>query len=152
MKEVKFARTESVAEAVICLLRAASHSVDAALYRLNHPALAQALQEAVSRNARVRLLVDGNKYEESRATQALLAGSSIPFRLAFGRRGRGSKMHHKFAILDQRTVLSGSYNWTLESEDENYENLLVLAEPETVAAFTAEFETLWIAAARSEDR
>ena len=99
--EVKFARSESVAEALMSLLRATSRCIDAALYRLNHPRLAGALEEAVERGVRVRLVVDGNKYTESRATQELLARAIIPFRLAYGRQGRGSKMHHKFAILDQ---------------------------------------------------
>lgn len=148
--EVKFARSESVAEAIMSLLRATSRSIDAALYRLNHPRLARALEEAVERGVRVRLVVDGNKYNESRATQELLARAIIPFRLAYGRRGPGSKMHHKFVILDQQTVLTGSYNWTLESEDENYENLVILEEAQPVEAYTREFEALWTGEGRDK--
>ncbi len=148
--EVKFARSESVAEALMSLLRATSRSIDAALYRLNHPRLARALEEAVERGVRVRLVVDGNKYTESRATQELLARAIIPFRLAYGRQGRGSKMHHKFVILDQQTVLTGSYNWTLESEGENYENLVILEEAQPVEAYTREFEALWTGAGRDD--
>jgi phosphatidylserine/phosphatidylglycerophosphate/cardiolipin synthase-like enzyme len=148
MMEIKFARSGSVADAIMRLVHEARSSIDGALYRLNHPGLAQALEEAVHRGVRVRLLVDGNKYKESRTTQELLAGAIIPFRLAFGRQGRGSKMHHKFAILDQQTVLTGSYNWTLESEDENQENLLILREEYPVEAYTQEFEDLWRGAGR----
>jgi phosphatidylserine/phosphatidylglycerophosphate/cardiolipin synthase-like enzyme len=148
MMEVKFARSGSVAEALMSLLRATSRSIDAALYRLNHPRLTRALEEAVERGVRVRLVVDRNKYAESRATQELLARAIVPFRLAYGRQGPGSKMHHKFAILDQQTVLTGSYNWTLESEDENYENLVILEEAQPVEAYTREFEALWTGAGR----
>jgi phosphatidylserine/phosphatidylglycerophosphate/cardiolipin synthase-like enzyme len=144
--EIKFARSESVADVIMDLLHGASSSIDGALYRFNHPGLAQALEEAVHRGVRVRLLVDGNKYKESPITQELLTGAIIPFRLAFGRQGRGSKMHHKFVILDQQTVLTGSYNWTLESEDENHENLLILRDEEPVEAYTQEFEALWSSA------
>ena len=52
-------------------------------------------------------------------------------------------MHHKFAILDGTVVVTGSYNWTLESEEQNYENVLVLREPELVKAYGPEFEALW---------
>ena len=145
--QVKFARRESVADAIVGIVHGALSSIDAALYRFNHPSLARALEEAARRGIRVRLLLDGNKYVESRITQELLAGAIIPFRLAFGRQGRGSKMHHKFVILDQQTVLTGSYNWTKESEEENYENLLILREPDPVVAYTQEFEALWSAAA-----
>jgi phosphatidylserine/phosphatidylglycerophosphate/cardiolipin synthase-like enzyme len=144
--EVKFASGASVAEVVLRLLRSTSRTIDAALYRLNNPALAAALEEAVKRGVQVRLLVDGNKYKESRATQELLAGAIVPFRLAYGRKGCGSKMHHKFVILDQQSVLTGSYNWTLESESENHENLVIIEEAQPVEAYAQEFEALWTGA------
>lgn len=148
--EIKFARSESVADVITRLIRDASGSINAALYRFNHPGLARVLEEAVRRGLRVRLLVDGNKYRESRSTQELLAGAIIPFRLGFGREGRGSKMHHKFVILDQQTVLTGSYNWTLESENENHENLLIVRDPLPVQAYEQEFEVLWSGADRDD--
>jgi phosphatidylserine/phosphatidylglycerophosphate/cardiolipin synthase-like enzyme len=148
--EIKFARSESVADVITRLIRDASGSINAALYRFNHPGLARVLEEAVRRGLRVRLLVDGNKYRESRSTQELLAGAIIPFRLGFGRQGRGSKMHHKFVILDQQTVLTGSYNWTLESENENHENLLIVRDPLPVQAYEQEFEVLWSGADRDD--
>lgn len=149
--EIKFARSESVADAIMSHLQEATRSIDGALYRFNHPGLARAIEESAERGVRVRLLVDGNKYKESRTTQELLSGTIIPYRLAFGRNGRGSKMHHKFVILDQRTVLTGSYNWTFESEDENQENLVILADPYSVEAYTHEFEALW-AGARDDEK
>jgi phosphatidylserine/phosphatidylglycerophosphate/cardiolipin synthase-like enzyme len=148
--EIKFARSESVADVIMSRLRETSRSIDGALYRFNHPGLAQAMEEVAGRGVRIRLLVDGNKYRESRTTQELLAGANIPFCLAFGRQGRGSKMHHKFVILDQQTVLTGSYNWTLESEDENHENLLILQDPHPVEDYTREFEALWSGAGRDD--
>lgn len=132
-------------------LHESNTSIDGALYRFNHPGLAEALEEVAERGVRVRLLVDGNKYKESRTTQELLADSNLRFRLAFGRQGRGSKMHHKFVILDQQIVLTGSYNWTHESEEENQENLLILRDAYTVDAYTEEFDALWSGAARDED-
>ncbi len=61
-------------------------------------------------------------------------------------------MHHKFAILDQRMALAGSYNWTLESEEQNYESLPLIREPELVEIFQQEFEALWTAAAEPPSR
>jgi len=146
--EIKFTRSESLADAIMGMVHETTHSIDGALYRFNHPGLAQALEEAVHRGVHVRLLVDGNKYKENRITQELLSGAIIPFRLGFGRQGRGSKMHHKFVILDQQAVLTGSYNWTHESEDENHENLLILRDAIPVEAYTREFEALWAGAGR----
>ena len=55
-------------------------------------------------------------------------------------------MHHKFVILDGQTVLTGSYNWTLESEELNYDNLAVLRDPQPAVFYRQEFEALWSAA------
>jgi phosphatidylserine/phosphatidylglycerophosphate/cardiolipin synthase-like enzyme len=143
-----FTRSTSVAKVIERLIRSAKTSADAALYRLSHPRLALALRDASRRGVRVRLILDREKYEMTRATKDLLAEFRIPYRLMSGRRGRWAKMHHKFAILDDRVALAGSYNWTVESEEENYENLMVLRERHQVGDFIEEFEALWAAAAK----
>jgi len=45
-------------------------------------------------------------------------------------------------------VLTGSYNWTFASEEENYDNVLILREPRLVGIYQAEFEALWEEAAQ----
>lgn len=141
--EVIFTRDRSVAEEIERLIQAAETSVEAALYRLNNPRLARLLAEASARGVRVRLVLDGGKYEETPATRELLAGTGLALRLVPGRLGRGSKMHHKFAILDEDAVLTGSYNWTIESEKENFDNLLVIRDAEQIEPYRQEFEALW---------
>ena len=141
--EIVFTRAGSVAEVIERLIRASTGRIDAALYRLNNPRLAHALEDAARRGVRVRLLLDCNKFEESRATRELLSNGRIPFRVLYGRQGAGSKMHHKFAIFDGHTALTGSYNWTIESEDQNYENLLIVREREPLETYQREFEALW---------
>jgi mitochondrial cardiolipin hydrolase len=141
--EAMFTRSNSVADAIERLIQATQVSVDAALYRLNSQRLTHALDEAHKKGVGVRLVIDGNKYQESPATRQLLSSHRLPFRVAYGRDGAGSKMHHKFALLDDNVVLTGSYNWTFASEEENHENVLVLREPRLVGVYQAEFEALW---------
>ena len=142
-----FTRSTSVAKVIERLIKATKVSVDAALYRLSHPRLARALHDAAQRGVQVRVILDGGKYEMTQATRELLAEFNIPYRLMSGRRGRWAKMHHKFAILDRRVALAGSYNWTLESEEQNFEDLLVLREHHQVQEFAEEFGVLWAKAA-----
>lgn len=141
--EVIFTRSGSVAATIEQLIRSTQVSLNAALYRFNSQRLARALDEAQKRGIRVRLIIDRNKYEESSATRQLLSNRELPFRAIYGRDGAGSKMHHKFAVVDDSVVLTGSYNWTFASEEENYENVLILREPRLVAIYRAEFEALW---------
>lgn len=140
---VIFTRSGSIAGEITRRVARALHSVDAALYRFNQLELARVLGEASRRGLSVRLVLDRQKYEQDQTTQQLLREHALSFRLIGGLRGSASKMHHKFVILDGETALTGSYNWTRESEDENYDNLAIFSDPEPVAAYRAEFGLLW---------
>jgi len=148
-EEVVFTRATRVAEVIERLVGEASVSIEAALYRLNSPRLSRALEGALRRGVTVRLLLDRKKHEESPAARELHANQRVPFRLSYGRSGPGSKMHHKFVILDAQIVLTGSYNWTLESEEQNYESLVILRDPRVVENHGKEFEALWAKAAEA---
>ncbi len=142
--EVIFTRSRSGADALEGLISTARISIVVALYRLANPRLVSALGAARQKGVSVRLCLNFNDhYEENRSAQNALRKHSIAFRLIDGRTGKGSKMHHKFAVIDGRTVAMGSYNWTMESEQGNYENLLFLYSPLVAAAYTEEFEALW---------
>jgi phosphatidylserine/phosphatidylglycerophosphate/cardiolipin synthase-like enzyme len=149
--EVFFTRAVSVAEAIERQLQATTRSIEAALYRLNSQRLAQVLENTLLRGARLRLLLDYNKYMSTPATRAVLTAHRLPFHLSRGRKGRWSKMHHKFVILDGETVLTGSYNWTIESEEHNYEAMLIIRDPPIVRSFLQEFEDLWAASTAVEE-
>jgi len=138
-----FTSQGSIARTIERLLRETRVSVDAALYRITNPQLARALANAQDRGLRVRLLVDRNKYQETAITQKILAANSLPFQAIYGRKEKGSKLHHKFAVLDRHIVLTGSYNWTIDSEERNFDHMLVLRDPNLVLAYEREFERLW---------
>lgn len=55
----------------------------------------------------------------------------------------GGYMHHKFAIVDGRTLITGSLNWTTQAIQNNRENVLVLEDAEYVKPFLEEFERIW---------
>jgi len=141
--EAVFARSQSIAEFIEGLLADARVSIDAALHRFNSQVLAQALLDAHARGVRIRLLTDRSKYAESSATQKLLSSCGFPIRVTHGRDGEDSKMHHKFAVVDGRLVITGSYNWTFASERRNHENVVILREAKLTETFLSEFEALW---------
>lgn len=52
-------------------------------------------------------------------------------------------MHHKFCIIDNQTLINGSYNWTYYAESRNIENVVVFQNhPFLVQQFKSEFEKL----------
>lgn len=140
---VAFSRNDSVVGLIERLICDSQASVDAALYRFNNPVLARVMAEAAERGLQIRLVLDNGRFHRDMATRNLLKTNRLPCRLSDGRRGERSKMHHKFVILDASLLLTGSYNWTVESEQDNYENLLVVRDLSTVQGYQREFEALW---------
>lgn len=52
-------------------------------------------------------------------------------------------MHNKFCVLDNRTLINGSYNWTYFAEQKNRENILIIKEePHVITSFINEFNRL----------
>jgi len=52
-------------------------------------------------------------------------------------------MHHKVIIIDERTVITGSYNFTARAEETNDENLLIVDDPTLAGQFMEEFERVY---------
>ncbi len=48
-------------------------------------------------------------------------------------------MHHKFCIIDQRLLFTGSYNWTRNAENNNLENMILTTEKTLVDPFLEAF-------------
>ena len=59
------------------------------------------------------------------------------------RLARGDKLHHKFAVIDNKTVITGSFNWSPSAAHTNDETLLVIHSPELAAHFTREMDRMW---------
>jgi phosphatidylserine/phosphatidylglycerophosphate/cardiolipin synthase-like enzyme len=60
----------------------------------------------------------------------------------------GDLLHHKFAVIDRQTVITGSHNWSNAANYHNDETLLTIRDNPIVAAhFAREFERLYQQAA-----
>lgn len=55
----------------------------------------------------------------------------------------GDVLHHKFGIIDQTIVITGSQNWSHAANHSNDENLLIIESATVAAHFQREFERLY---------
>lgn len=55
--------------------------------------------------------------------------------------GDGNKelMHHKFCVIDNMTVITGSFNWSMRAEKNNFENITISQDTMLAKAFYQEF-------------
>jgi phosphatidylserine/phosphatidylglycerophosphate/cardiolipin synthase-like enzyme len=57
--------------------------------------------------------------------------------------GNPGQMHHKIMIIDESTVIVGSYNFSSSAETRNDEYLLVIYNEEIAAQFLEEFKRIY---------
>ena len=58
----------------------------------------------------------------------------------------GKTMHNKFIIVDNKIVVTGSYNFTKNGNEKNDENFVVIFDEGTISLYKEEFFELWIEA------
>lgn len=133
------------------LIRESREEVLVAMYTMTNSDLGEALETAAANGRRVRVLLDDtearNRYSQARD----LAKGSVELRrvrMPLGpeddpEMGENPKFHHKFMVVDGRTVVVGSYNWTRGAESRNAESTLVLQSPKLAQHFRAEFLAAW---------
>jgi phosphatidylserine/phosphatidylglycerophosphate/cardiolipin synthase-like enzyme len=61
-------------------------------------------------------------------------------------------MHHKVFIIDSRTVVLGSFNFSANARDKNDENLLIIDDPALAQQFIAEFQRVYAQAQNPPNR
>lgn len=57
--------------------------------------------------------------------------------------GNSAKLHHKVFIIDNETVITGSYNPTAGGNERNDENIIVLRDEAVATLFINEFTRIW---------
>ena len=56
---------------------------------------------------------------------------------------KSTTMHDKFAVIDSKIVLTGSYNWTTNGDERNRENLAIITDSAVAEQYSEEFFKLW---------
>jgi len=152
--EVLFAPTHDkrlVQERICREIAAARHEIVVAVYQFTSRQLAEALVRAQQRGVEVRVLLDGNQVAEGGAfAEAVktLANGKVSVRKVFAagrdKKGKSSaRFHHKFCVIDGNRLLTGSYNWTVQGDTDNHENVLLLSNRDLAHQYETRFETIW---------
>jgi len=120
-------------------LREANQRITVALFGFNNVQLADELAKLAKKGVVVRLKVDTAKSLEKKT------GGVVNFLKSSGVRVQtvapDGRNHNKFAVIDRKRVITGSYNWTLKAE-QNWENLLFLDCPELAEKYEREWERI----------
>jgi phosphatidylserine/phosphatidylglycerophosphate/cardiolipin synthase-like enzyme len=139
--ETLFSTEGSVRESILKEIESATSTLDLAIREITSPDMAQALVKAKQRGVKLRIVADSKQGKLRTSQISYLIHQGIPVKVLGGK--EKGMMNYRFAILDGKRVLTGTFDWSGTSEQWNYESLLMINEGEVVATFQKEFEKLW---------
>jgi len=64
--------------------------------------------------------------------------------------GNSSFMHNKVIVVDERFVITGSFNFSTNAEESNDENVIIIDNPEIARLYMQDFERVWALATEPE--
>jgi phosphatidylserine/phosphatidylglycerophosphate/cardiolipin synthase-like enzyme len=104
-------------------------------YSFTSAPIAAALVEAARRGVLVEVVLDKTNKTGKYSEADFVAHAGIPTWLD----AKHAIAHNKVMIIDESTVITGSFNFTKAAEESNAENLLVLRSQELASRYTRQF-------------
>jgi phosphatidylserine/phosphatidylglycerophosphate/cardiolipin synthase-like enzyme len=125
-------------------IRGATVSVDILMHHLMFDKLLAELANAAARGVRVRVIVNASTRDETAGAdwdRLRAAGGRVRYKLAND--ALYQLLHHKLAVIDGRTLIDGSGNWSGSAFFNNYEFFVLHQERRVVEPFNDLFARLW---------
>jgi phosphatidylserine/phosphatidylglycerophosphate/cardiolipin synthase-like enzyme len=139
--EAIFSQERSIKEVLLKEVESTTSTIDLAVREITSPEMSQALLKAKERGVKLRVIADSKQAKMKSSQITTLIHQGIPVKVLRGK--DDGVMNHRFAILDGKKVVTGSFDWSEASEKWNYENIVIIRDSEGVASYQREFDRLW---------
>lgn len=132
-----FSPSDNTNQAILDALAGTEEDMQFALLTFTKDDLAQQVAALHQAGRQVRGIIDNINDNGSDYASLLAAGVPVKDHVPT------TILHHKYAILDQHRVITGSHNWSNAANTVNDENTLIIDDPAVANMFLQEFETRW---------
>ena len=116
---------EQIKDKIIESITNAKSEILVAMYNFSYKKFAKDLVDVSKKGVKVTVYLDSKKVKEDSDISDFLTKNNIKVVLV------KDKMHLKVALIDSKTAIFGSTNWTKESFEENYE-LIYISEDKNI--------------------
>ncbi len=125
-------------DACVREIQAARQVILVQAYSFTSAPIAKALTEAHSRGVKVTVVLDKSQKGEKYTEADFVLHAGIPTYID----EKHAIAHNKIMLIDGRTIITGSFNFTSAAENSNAENLLIMHDmPQLFAAYQQNFQT-----------
>jgi phospholipase D len=130
---------------IIKYINAANQSIHIVIYSFTMANIKDALVAAKRRGVYVRIVCDKGQWT-AQGSQCPQLANEIDVR----RSSNTYLTHDKFMVVDDKFVLTGSYNWTQSatgyaSNQRNDENLIVISDMSIASSYDQQFQRIYLA-------
>lgn len=123
------------------VINSAKSSVDVAAYQLDLPTVTQALIDAKTRGARVRVVTDVDIYNDPKENPPFKQLEKAGIKVVSG--NPNGIMHNKFVVVDNSVVWTGSWNFTTNDTYRYNNNGIVIQSSRLASNYTVVFEKMF---------
>ncbi|MEI9963288.1 MAG: phospholipase D family protein [Limisphaerales bacterium] len=135
--QVFFSPKGGCTEAVVANLAKAKSNVLVQAYSFTSAPIAKALVDAEKRGVKVQIILDKSQRSERYSSADFVKNAGIPTYID----AKHAIAHNKIMVIDGKTILTGSFNFTKAAEESNAENLLVIQnDPALMAKYIANWK------------
>ncbi len=136
-----FSPNGAVRTRIISEINKAQSSIDIAIYNFTTDEIRDALVAARNRGVAIRIVADSSRADGTGSEVGYL--ESLGFSLKRSSGVDGGMMYNKYMIIDGRVLLTGSYNWSANAEENSFGNALFVQGSPVVRKFIEDFEKIW---------
>ena len=134
-----FSPRDDCPRAIAGLFARARRWADVCVFTITDDRIAEAIMSAHRRGVKIRIVTDNDKSSDLGSDVLRLEKAGVAVRVDRSE----YHMHHKYAVYDRKTLLTGSYNWTRSAAEHNEENFIVTEDRGLLNRFTKAFDELW---------
>ena len=138
--EIYFSPDDGVAERIIDLVNGAQESIYFMAYTFTSQDIGTAIIERAHAGVSVAGVMDTDQILSNQGTEY---DKFMQSGLDIRKDGNKGLMHHKVIIIDQKIVITGSYNFTKSAEISNDENIVIIFSPDVATQYLQEFQKVY---------
>jgi phosphatidylserine/phosphatidylglycerophosphate/cardiolipin synthase-like enzyme len=136
--KVYFSPGGACTDAIVSQINQAKTEILLQAYSFTSKPIAQALVQAHKRGVKVSAVLDKSNRTKKYSSATFLKNMGIPVVID----DKHAIAHNKIMIIDNRVVITGSFNFTTAAENKNAENILILEDiPEITRPYLENFQT-----------
>ena len=137
---VLFASEDPVVENILAQVNAAQRNIRFLSFSFTYDEVGQAMLQRVGEGVTVEGVFEkrGSETEYSELPLLYCAGLNVR------QDGNPYALHHKVIIIDDHTVLTGSFNFSSNATDSNDENLIIIKDRDIASLYIEEFDRMMV--------